>query len=429
VPKIARKLTVNEVRNLQGDGKFAVGGVPGLYLRVEGQSRAWVLSVVCGQRVNAAGKLVPRRLNLGLGATSDVPLAQARKIAAEIRLGIKLGIDPKAVREEKRRNEGVKARRQISFQSCANELIAHKKHEWSDKHGSQWISSLTNYVYPSIGRFPLSSITSSDVHQVLMQLTPEGQFWLCKTETANRVRGRIEAVMDYAIAKGYTKPAPNPARWEQNLKYTLPSPSKIRSTTHYTAHHYSAIPALVKEILCHCGSVGAANRQVRLGLVFILLTAVRTNEIRLASAAEINIENGLWNIPAERMKKNRAHVVPLSPEAVWVLSEMKINSIALDRHIWGGSKPYHEGVFLSALKKFSNSTIHGFRSAFKDWCRVLAPQYADEVSELALAHVNSDKTRVAYARDQLLDARRSLMAEWAAYCFSECCTECYTRDK
>lgn len=428
VPKIARKLTFNEVKKLQGNGKYAVGGAPGLYLRIAGKSRAWVLSVVCGKRVNSAGKLVIRRLNLGLGSLSDVPLAQARKIAAEIRLGIKLGIDPKTVREEKRRKELVRARQQISFKSCANELIAHKKHEWSDKHAGQWISSLTNYAYPLIGQLPLNSITSSEVHQVLMQGTPEGQFWLCKTETANRVRGRIEAVMDYAIAKGYIEPVQNPARWEQNLKYTLPSPSKFRNITHYAAHHYRDIPALVKKLLCRCNSV-EATYLVRLALVFILLTAVRTSEIRLAPAKEINIENGLWIIPAERMKKNREHVVPLSPEARWILKEMEINSITPEHYVWGGSKPYHEGFFLSTLKKYSRSTVHGFRSSFKDWCRVEATHYADEVSELALAHVNSDKTRVAYARDQLLDARRRLMNEWAAYCFSFCCTECGKRGK
>jgi integrase len=430
VPKIAKKLKPSDITKLVTDGKYAVGGVPGLYIRIAGNSRAWVLSVACGKRVNAKGDLVVRRLNLGLGSVKEISLSNVRKKAAEIKLGIKAGVDPIVQKRNEIERQNKEAFKRVRFEQCAGEYIENKQKEWSnEKHRNQWVNTLNTYVHPLIGRRIVSSITTGDIYNVLTQKINGTTFWESRTETASRVRGRIAAIMDFAIAKGIFDGA-NPADWERNLKFMLPAPGKIKTQTHYEALRFSDIPALVKRLCCSC--VRPVHPRA-LALLFIVLTVVRTKELRFSIAGEFRLNDKLWKIPAARMKRKRDFTVPLSNQSITILNSLNIAELGENDFVFrpenNGSYAYSENALLGELRLqgCKVETVHGLRSSFKEWCReIKGNEYQDEVSELSLAHVNSDKTRSAYARDQLVKIRARLMQEWSDFCFSECCTSCST---
>lgn len=404
MPKRAAELTERQIRQLsRRPGRHPVGGVAGLMLQVkDGGGCSWILRATVGDR----------RRHIGLGAYPDVTHKLARQRAAEVRDQIWQGVDPIAERKAAQAKLRAAQAVAMTFDDAARSCHAARSAEFRNaKHRKDWISSLERYASPVIGRLSVTEIEPAHVLKVLEPI------WTTKTETATRVRQRIEAVMAWAIASGIRQ-GENPARWANNLQPLLPTASKVRKSAHQPALPWQRVPEFI-EALRERDGMGAR------ALEFTILTAARSGEVRGATWDEIDLTAKLWTVPADRMKGGKAHTVPLSPAAVKLLQ-------ALPR--FEGS-PY---VFPAARGgKLSDMTLsavcrrmdgdwtdpatgrvitpHGFRSSFKDWARS-ATRHPDEVSELALAHINSDATRAAYARDELLAKRTRLMADWSKFC-------------
>lgn len=392
MPKKARELSAYQVRRIKRPGLHAVGGVAGLHLLVKPTgARSWILRVKIGDR----------RPDIGLGGYPDVTLEQARTQARETRLQIRQGIDPVAARRAAQSALRAAHARRMTFGEAAKHCHAARAHEFrSSKHSSDWINSIVTYCAP------IASLDVSDVAQpqVLAVLRP---IWTTKTETATRVRQRIKNVLDWARVGGY-RSGPNPARWADNLEHVLPKPSKVRKVKHHAALPWDAVPEFMAKLR---GREGMAAR----ALEFLILTAARSGEVRLATWAEIDIEAKLWTVPGARMKAGRDHRVPLSEAALKLLKALPRmeGSPYVFPAVRGG--PLSDMSISAVCRRMKVAAVpHGFRSSFKDWARA-STSYADEVSELALAHVNSDATRSAYARDELLPKRTRLMREWAKF--------------
>jgi integrase len=417
MPKKAKVLSALAVAKLKTEGRHAVGGADGLYLRVAGVSRGWVLCVAFGTRTNRRGKKVVRRLNMGLGPFPDVSLAEAREKALEHRKQVREGIDPLQAKREAKTQSIKLAAKAKTFAECANLFMADKRSEWTNtKHIGQWGSTLRNYAYPLIGAMPVALV---DVDAVLLVLRQEvedkdgnkASLWNAKNQTASRIRGRIEAVLDWAKVSKYRQ-GENPAAWQGNLRHALPAPAKIQKVKHLAALPYAEIGSFMTHLRQHDGMEARA-------LEFAILTAARSGEVCGATWSEINLKEKTWTIPAERMKAKKQHRVPLSDDAVKLLKNLP--RLAGKVQVFPAPR---RGVMTSnsligVLKRMGHGdlTQHGFRSTFKDWARSCkGTDYADEVSELALAHVNTDATRAAYARDELMPLRANLMKNWAEYC-------------
>jgi integrase len=396
MPKKARELSALEVRRLKHPGLYAVGGVDGLQIQVkESGARSWILRATIGGR----------RRDVGLGGFPTVTLEQARYRAREARDQIWQGIDPVAARRASVAALRSAEAKRLTFDQAARMCHQTKASEFrSPKHKNDWINSITTHVSPHIGRLPVADI---DLPHVVAVLEP---IWIAKTETATRVRQRIEAVLAWATVNKYRE-GENPARWDGNLEHALPRPSKIRKVDHFAAIPWQDVPAFVADLRQREGMGARA-------LEFGILTAARSGEVRLATWDEIDLDAKVWTVPGDRMKAGKPHRVPLSDAAVSLLQ-------ALPR--MEGSAYVFPAPRGGALSDMSLSAVvrrmdvdavpHGFRSSFKDWARS-STSYPDEVSELALAHVNSDATRAAYARDELLPKRARLMRDWAKFCTS-----------
>ncbi|EAM8616017.1 DUF4102 domain-containing protein [Salmonella enterica] len=405
MPKKARELSALAVSRLKTEGRHAVGGVDGLYLRIAGCSRAWVLCVTMGTRLNKAGKAVPRRLNMGLGPYQEISLAEARDKARELRKQIRNGIDPLHEKHALKEQQQALARKKKTFSECAESVLEIKSQELNNKkHVAQWRSTLERYAYPVIGQKAVSEITKVDLLAILEPI------WLTKNETASRVRGRIEAVMDYAKAKEYFE-GDNPAAWKGMLRPLLPIPAKVQNKKHHASLPYPEIKTFICDLRERTGISARA-------LEFSILTVARSGEIRGAQWDEIDLDGKTWTIPAERMKARKEHRVPLSDTAVLLL-------LALPR--FKGNKlvfPAPRGGQLSdmsltaVLKRMGRAdlTQHGFRSTFREWAGETT-SYPREVIEHALAHQLADKVEAAYQRGTLWPKRVSLMTEWSNYCY------------
>lgn len=413
MPKKAKELSALAVSKLKENGKHAVGGVDGLYLRIVGNSRAWVLCAAMGSRINQSGKEVVRRLSIGLGPFPEVSLAEARDQARTLRKQIRDGIDPL---QEKQKAK-LAARKSKTFEQCALAFIADKQIEWkNDKHIKQWTSTLTTYAFPLIGNLPITAIDNDAILLVLRQEVPikeggEASLWTARNETASRLRGRLESILDWAKVSGYRE-GENPAAWLGNLKHVLPSPGKVQKVEHHAALPFGQIGAFMALLRKRSGTSAKA-------LEFAILTAARSGEVRGATWDEIDMKNRTWTVDAERMKASKSHTVPLSDAAYTLLQGLPriVGNPLIFPAPRGSAMSDQAFKALFDRMQVSNITTHGFRSTFKDWARSCkGTEFADEVSELALAHVNNDQTRAAYARDQLLPQRRQLMQEWATYC-------------
>lgn len=423
MPKVAKKLNASELKTINVDGSHAVGGVSGLYLRVAGKSKCWVLNVACGKRLNRKGEIVTKRLNMGLGSIFEVSLQKAREKALLLKAQVKHGVNPIEEKRKRKRLEIIEVERRRTFQWAAEEFINLKKAEWvSEKHKKQWSSTLERYVYPHIGQLIIEQITVDDILRVLLQPSDiagkkTSTFWNAKTETATRVRGRIETILSWAIARGYRSNS-NPASWGEALKYILPSPSKIRVQSNFDAMHHTELPTFFKKVYERIGQVGHNESAKYRALLFTILTVGRTSEITGGTKDEL--QGRLWVIPKHRMKtKKRSHTVPLSNAALMLLQDNGRSSYFFTT---SKMKKLSDNSLLSVLRElgYTNETVHGFRSTFKDWVRThKGASYSDEVSELCLAHVNSDATRTAYARDQLIELRAMLLNDWSSFCHSE----------
>ena len=395
MPKKAKERSAVEIKRLaQKPGFHAVGGVAGLHLNVtDTLAASWILRVQIGDK----------RSDLGCGGYPDVPLAQARDKAREKRLQIERGIDPREAKKAVAAALKAAQAKALSFDDAARMCHAAKVSEFRNrKHKDDWINSLQRYASPIIGTLPIADVELPHVVKVLEPI------WTDKTETATRVRQRIESVLAWATVSGY-RSGGNPAQWKGNLEHALPKPSKVRRVEHHAALPWQEVGAFMTELRKREG-IGAR------ALEFAILTAARSGEVRGATWDEIDFEAKVWTIPAERMKAGKQHRVPLSEPALKLLK-------ALPR--LEGSNYVFPAVRGGMLSDMSINAVtrrmgvaavpHGFRSSFKDWARSCT-RYEDEVSELALAHVNSDQTRAAYARDELLPKRERLMREWAKYC-------------
>lgn len=405
MPKKAKELTATQVRRLTAKpGLHAVGGVSGLLLQVtKTGATSWVLRYSTGERrTTASGKAYAVRHDMGLGPFPEVTLAQARDAAREAKQQIREGIDPVAERKAARDATRAAQAKRMLFAEAARRCHAAKESEFRNaKHRKDWIASLERHAFPHLGEVPVADI---ELPHVLKALQP---IWETRTETATRVRQRIESVLTWATVSKYRK-GDNPARWDGNLKEVLPNPKKISKVKHHRALPWQRVPEFMEALRKREGMGARA-------LEFIVLTAARSGEVRLATWSEIDLAARVWTVPAGRMKAGKVHRVPLTDDAVRLLE-------SLPR--FEGSEYVFTAPRGGALSDMSISAVckrmkvdavpHGFRSSFKDWARSRTA-YPDEVSELALAHVNSDATRAAYARDELLPQRARLMADWARF--------------
>jgi len=393
MPKVAKEMSAKEVRSLKRPGMHAVGGVSGLLLQITPSgAKSWVLRVKVGDK----------RRHIGLGGFPDVPLADARNDARTCKRQIRQGIDPVIERRnawDALREAHAKA---MTFADAARRCHAAKAPTFrNDHHRKGWLNSLENHAFPVLGNMEVAEI---ELPHILKVLEP---IWQEKTETAGRVRQRMEAVLTWATVSGYRE-GDNPARWDGNLKEVLPTPSKIMKVKHHKALPWQDVPAFMVELHKRDGMAARA-------LEFIVYTAARSGEVRLATWDEIDLDNKLWTVPGERAKTGKAHKVPLSSDAMKLLKALP--KMKGSNYVFPNSKggPLSDMSISAVCRRMKVEAVpHGFRSSFKDWARSRT-RYADEVSELALAHVNSDATRAAYARDELLPQRTKLMAEWARY--------------
>jgi len=345
---------------------------------------------------------------MGLGTLADVSLSEAREAAQTARKLARQGIDP--IERRRTQRAEVAARAGLNtFAEVADAYIAAHEASWRNaKHRQQWRNTLDTYAMPILGQVPVAQV---DVGSVMRVLEP---IWREKTETASRLRGRIESVLDYATARGW-RTGDNPARWRGHMDNLLPARSKIALVEHHPALPWREIGPFMATLR---DEVGVAA----LALQFAILTATRTGEAIGAMWSEIDMKEATWTIPAKRMKAGRGHRVPLSDAAAAVLSEVaKLRFVTgKDGPVFPGGragKPLSNMALLMLLRRMKRSdlTAHGFRSTFRDWCAE-ATNYPREVAEAALAHTLRDKTEAAYQRGDMMEKRRRLMAEWATFC-------------
>jgi len=429
MPKRAKELRAPEINRLK-TGVHAVGGAPGLLMVVR-QSKAkgakegelvktWVLRYSTGEtRISQEGNTFAARRDFGLGAFPEVTLKQARESAKEARALLRKGIDPVIQKREARAALVASQTKRLTFEEAARQCHAAKAPEFkSVKHSLNWLATLKNHAFPVIGAIQVSEI---DVHHILNVLQP---IWTEKTETATRVRQRMEATLAWATVSNF-RTGDNPARLQDNLDVLLPKASKVRKVKHFAALPYQRAGQFMAELRKREGMGARA-------LELAILTAARSGDVRGAEWDEFDLTGKLWTIPGERIKSGKLHRVPLSDDAVKLLRSLPRLSDLVFPAPRGGA--LSDVTLLATVKRMHDDALaaggdgwidptdgrrivpHGFRSTFKDWARNCATKYPDEVSELALAHVNSDATRAAYARDELLAQRTNMMTEWAKYC-------------
>ena len=398
MPKIAKELTALAVSKLRRTGLHAVGGAVGLGLKVmPSGSRAWVLRVV------VAGK----RREYGLGGFPTVTLASARERAKAMLDQLFAGVDPAETKKQAKSALAAQRARAVNFKSIAEQYIAQHEAGWKNaKHAAQWTSTLETYVYPICGHMVTSDINTATVLRVLEPI------WVEKTETASRLRGRIEAVLDYATAKGLRE-GPNPARWKGNLALTLPAKRKISPVEHHPAVPVKGMPKFFKLLQQREGTAARA-------LEFLALTAARSSEVRGAQWSEIDLAKRVWTVPAERMKAKREHRVPLSTQAITLLKTLP--SKKTGGLVFPGSKATAKlsDMSLTAVMRRMemNAVPHGLRSSFRDWVGE-ETSFPREVAEMALAHAVGNAVEAAYRRGDLFEKRRLMMQDWATYLTKE----------
>lgn len=382
------KLSARQVATFTEPNVYSDGG--GLYLRLRVSGRSWFF----------IGTLDGKRIELGLGSALDVSLAKARERAAEIRAMLIDGIDPRAERAKAR----IQKKPVVTFGAFAMELLDDIEDGFKNpKHRQQWRSTLTNYAQPLFD-VPINEVTTEQILAVLQPI------WLSKAETASRLRGRIERILDAAKAKGM-RTGENPARGRGHLDLLLPKRSKT-SVKHHPALPFTQISTFMAALRDRPAVAARA-------LEFVILTAARSGEVRGMAWGEIDLEARLWTVPAARMKAGFIHEVPLSDAAMAILAGMKEEGLKPTDFVFpaprGGSL---SDMGLSQLLKRmerADITVHGFRSTFRDWAGETT-QFGREEVEMALAHTVASSVERAYRRGRALEKRRDLMTAWAKYC-------------
>lgn len=374
-----------------------------LYLRISKSGvKSWSFMYSTGGGNGSRG----RQYELGLGPLHTVSLADARAKAADLRKMRIDGGDPIATRLGDR----LAKNRTITFDAAAKTYIDAKRPEWANpKHADQWENTLRDYVSPIMGRYSVASIDTELVHKCLKDI------WETKTETATRVRGRIEKILDWAATQRYrSRETMNPARWKGNLEHLLPAPAKLKNVEHFPALPYPEMGTFMADLRSR---EGVAARMVEM----VIFTAARSNEVRGAVWGELDLDKAIWTIPAVRMKMRRDHRVPLSRDALAVLQAIKekAGDVGPDALVFPNPKKqeFSDTAMTAVLKRMGRSdiTVHGFRSTFRDWTAECTG-YPRDVAEMALSHAIGDKVEAAYRRGELMDKRTRLMADWAAFC-------------
>tara|TARA_R110001583_G_scaffold113099_1_gene263472 strand:- start:18983 stop:20266 length:1284 start_codon:yes stop_codon:yes gene_type:complete len=404
MPRQTKPLTALEVKRLTQRGLYAAGEVPGLYLQVaKTGTRSWVLRYATGEtRLAESGKPFKVRRDMGLGSYPGVTLALAREKARAIREKLDAGIDPVAERKAAGQSRRAAELALMTFTDAAAAVIKIKQAESrNSKHGKQWQATLETYAFPILGKMAVSDIELVHIKQVLQPI------WETKTETATRVRQRIEAVLSWATVNGH-RSGDNPARWKGNLDTILPSPSKVAKVEHHRAMPIDTMPTFWHSLEKRTGDAAKC-------LAFTILTGCRSGEARGARWDEIDLTNATWTIPASRMKAGKEHRVPLSAPA---LALLKAQPHAREHVFISPQGKLLSDAAMTALlrrmKEDHRATVHGFRSTFRDWMaeRTGTPH---EVAEAALAHSIRNGTEAAYRRSDLYAKRARVMDQWAAF--------------
>ncbi len=399
----AKPLSAKQVENESRLGYHADGANTGLYLQVaQGQgrlTRSWVFRYT--------SPTTRTRRELGLGSARVRALAEARRVAADFRLQVLDGHDPKDERDRQRAEAVAQRAHRITFDEAVTKCLEARALEWRNvKHGQQWLNTLTTYASPVLGKLAVEHITTDLVHKVLEPI------WTTKTETATRVRQRIESVLDWCKARGYLK-GENPARLKGGLGELLPKSQKIKKVEHHAAVAYSQVYDFVR-------ALRALKGVAPLGLEFALLTAARTGEVVAAKWGEIDTATKVWTVPAERMKAGKEHRVPICNRAMEILRIMKAaqhNDYVFPGHSITKHPHLSTGAFLAVMKRmgqYAQYTPHGLRSTFRDWASETT-QFSNETLELALAHTIRNRAEAAYRRQDQLEKRSKLMQQWQNY--------------
>jgi integrase len=385
------RLTALRVKSLKEPGRYADGG--GLYLYVgRNNARVWVFRY--------RDRRTSKHRDRGLGPVADVPLEKARERAAACRALLLDGVDPIEASRSHRVTARLEHARRMTFEECASAFIKANQAAWrNEKHREQWTNSLATHA-ALLMPLPVAEIDTTLVMKALEAI------WTTKTETATRVRGRVENILDWAKVRGL-RAGENPARWRGHLDKLLPKPTKLKAVEHHPALPYTDMPAFIVDLRKRQGTSARA-------LELQILTAARPGEIVGARWDEFDLDAKLWTIPAPRMKANREHRVPLSEPAVTLLSALPKKG----EFVFAGAKPKTSlsiAAPLELVKELRAGYVpHGFRSTFRDWAadRTSFPR---DVAEAALAHTLKDKAEAAYRRSDLFDKRRKLMSEWAKF--------------
>ena len=390
MPKIATQLSDRAVAAIRAEGRHPVGGVPGLQLRVTDTGhRGWVLRVTVGDA----------RRDMGLGAYPATTLARARDKARDVHASLRSGVMPATPSRAARQAVTLASK---TFKECVLDFLRDKEGEWRNpKHRQQWENTLTQHAFPHIGPLPVGDV---DLPHVLACLEP---LWREKTETATRLRGRIESVLAWATVRKY-RSGDNPARWKGHLDALLPAPAKLKKVTHHRAVPIDGMAPFMADLRSRAGIAARA-------LEFTILTAARSGEVRGATWAEIDLTAAAWIVPGPRMKSGREHRVPLSKAAIKLLESMpRMNGTEL---VFPGTKgqPLSDMSLTAVLRRMKVDAVpHGFRSTFRDWAgdRTIYPR---ELAEAALAHIVGDAVEQAYRRGDALEKRRDLMESWSVF--------------
>ncbi len=392
--RFLNRLSARTVVTKKHPGLHCDGG--GLYLQIAPSgSKTWIFRY--------RSPITKKLRYMGLGSTYAVGLPKARTKAAAQRGLLSNGLDPIKARNEESARKAMEAARAITFAECAIIYIESHKAGWkSAKHTDQWTETIKTYCGPVIGNLPVQAV---DTGLVLKVLEP---IWAKKPETASRLRGRIENILDWARARGH-RDGENPARWKGHLNQLLPALARKSRVRHQPALPYEKIGEFIPHLRAQ-DCIGA------LALEFTILTAARTGEVIGAKPVEIDLDRAVWTVPAERMKAGREHRVPLSPRAVEIVRRMLELKGA---HLFPGTKegkPLSNMTMLAVLGRLGSTdiTVHGFRSTFRDWASEQT-NYPREICEMVLAHTISDKTEAAYRRGDLFEKRRKLMDAWAEF--------------
>jgi integrase len=389
-------LTQRKVDRITTPGKYSDGLVRGLYLAVSpAGTKSWTLRY----------QLHGVEHTMGLGSATEFDLKAARERALVHRRLLADGVDPLARRRADRAAARAAAARHLTFEQAALSYSAQHEAKWTNaSHRREFLGTLRKHVFLQLGSFDVAAITTADVIRTLEPL------WTVKAVTADRVRARIENVIDWAVIRGHRQAGTNPAAWSGHLDQVLPAPRKVAPIKHHPALAYADVPSFMTELKTKEGIAARA-------LEFLIHVAARTNEVIGAKWNEIDLDAGIWTVPAERMKGRVEHQVPLVPEVTELLQSLPREDG--NPHVFIGTKrgagisDLPMGRLLALMR--SGFTVHGFRSSFRDWCGEHT-NFPREIAEMALAHKVGNEVERAYRRGTALTKRRALMAAWSRYC-------------